>query len=222
MAGSKFQQGGFRDGIRDLLPWAPTVIAVGALLFMLLVTMVRLYPGKRPDDIALDPVPPLPPPPQTAVVEPSPIKTSFSYAVPPSPTTRPPYSRKPVSWSPSSPPPTHRPATTRPPAPTVTGRYGIVGTYDAEFIGEVAISNVTDVPRDWVVSLRFPDNVGDLRTSWVESAPQATLTRSGDSYVWHSGVPVNARSSVLLRFQFARTGTGDRPTTCTVNATRCG
>jgi hypothetical protein len=73
-----------------------------------------------------------------------------------------------------------------------------------------------------VVVLRFPDSVGPLYTSWVEGAPQATLTRSGQTYVWHSGVPVGGRSSVPLRFQFARHGGGMSPSLCTVNGIACG
>lgn len=83
------------------------------------------------------------------------------------------------------------------------------------------VSNPTSAATDWVVELRFPSNVGDLRTSWVESAPQATLSRSGSTYIWRSGVPVNPGSSVALRFQFARTGAGDRPASCEVNNAPC-
>ncbi|WIM99909.1 cellulose binding domain-containing protein [Actinoplanes oblitus] len=223
MAGSKRREGGFREGVRHLLPWAPTVVGVGALLFMLLVTMFRLSPAERDDDTALGPVLPPPAPRETVVVTPSPAGPR-----PSSPAARSAHSRRPVIWSPSSATPAPRsttpaprPTTTRAPAAAVTGRYGVVGTYDTEFIGEVAISNATGEPRDWTVTLRFPDNVGDLRTSWVESAPQATLSRSGDSFVWRSGVPVGAGSTVVLRFQFARTGTGDRPAACTVNTSRC-
>ncbi|GAA4606397.1 hypothetical protein BJY16_005811 [Actinoplanes octamycinicus] len=219
MARSGFREGGFRDGVRDLLPWAPTVVGVSVLLSMLVLTLIRLSPAEHRDDLTLDPVPPPSPPLKTAIVAPSPAATTPSSARPP--VTRSAYSRRPVTWSPSTATPSPRPTTTRPAPPAVTGRYGVVGTYDAEFIGEVTISNVTGEPRDWTVTLRFPANVGDLRTSWVESAPQATLSRSGDTFVWRSGVPVEPRSSVVLRFQFARTGTGDRPATCTVNATRC-
>jgi len=39
--------------------------------------------------------------------------------------------------------------------------------------------------------------------------------------VWSSGVPVGAHGEALLRFHFARSGTGDKPTTCTANGVTC-
>lgn len=121
-------------------------------------------------------------------------------------------------------PTTQRPTptrTTQSPASPVTGRYRVIDSFGDGFIGEVLVGNDSDQDRDWVVRLRFPSNVGELVTSWVESAPQATLTRSGATYVWTSGVPVSAHGEALLRFHFARSGTGDRPTTCTVNGASC-
>jgi hypothetical protein len=103
----------------------------------------------------------------------------------------------------------------------VSGRYRVLNSYVDSFIGEVLVSNSSSSPHDWVVQLRFPSNVGSLRTSWVESQPQATLTRSGQTFIWTSTVPVGAGSSVALRFQFARTGTNSNPATCTVNGTAC-
>jgi hypothetical protein len=103
----------------------------------------------------------------------------------------------------------------------VTGRYRVVSSFADGFIGEVLIVNTTDRDRNWTARLRFRDNVGELRTSWVESAPQATLTTAGAEFVWISGVPVPARSEVALRFHFSRTGSGDRPRTCTVNGAAC-
>jgi hypothetical protein len=114
-----------------------------------------------------------------------------------------------------------RPATT-PPEITVTGSYRVVDSFGDGFIGEVQVVNTTARDRGWTVRLRFPDNVGALRTSWVESAPQASVSTAGDTFVWTSGVPVRARSSVALRFHFARSGSGERPRACTVNGTACG
>jgi hypothetical protein len=69
--------------------------------------------------------------------------------------------------------------------------------------------------------MRFPGTVGRLITSWVESAPQATLTVSGQTYTWRSSVPVPSGSSVPLRFHFVRSGTGNFPATCTANGSPC-
>lgn len=73
----------------------------------------------------------------------------------------------------------------------------------------------------WMVVLRFPGTVGRLITFWVECAPQASLTSSGQTYTWRSGVPVPAGSSVPLRFHFACSGTGDVRVTCTANGEPC-
>jgi hypothetical protein len=103
----------------------------------------------------------------------------------------------------------------------VSGRYRVLNSFVDSFIGEVLVSNSSSSPHDWSVRLRFPSNVGNLRTSWVESQPQATLTRSGQTFIWTSTVPVNAGSSVALRFQFDRGGTNSNPDTCTVNGASC-
>jgi hypothetical protein len=97
----------------------------------------------------------------------------------------------------------------------------VLNSYVDSFIGEVLVSNSSSSPHDWSVRLRFSSNVGNLRTSWVESQPQATLTRSGQTFIWTSTVPVNAGSSVALRFQFDRSGTNSNPVTCTVNGANC-
>ena len=127
-----------------------------------------------------------------------------------------------------------RPATARPPAArtvrppvvprptvTVTGTYRVMSSYVDGFIGEVLVTNRSTTAVNWTVTLRFPGTVGQLYTSWVESAPQATLSASGQTYTWRSGVPVPVGSSVPLRFQFARSGSGNFPTTCTVNGAPC-
>ena len=138
-------------------------------------------------------------------------------AVPSATEIRPSRTRRPVTWTPSA---VARP--TSPAAvPTVTGHYRVTAPYDREFIGEVLVTNTGGQPENWVVELTFPDDVGDLRTSWVESQPQPTLTRSGDRYIWRSGVPVGPGASHALRFQYAHTGTGGRPRSCTVNGSPC-
>lgn len=82
----------------------------------------------------------------------------------------------------------------------MTGTYRVLNSYDDAFIAEVLVSNGGRTAVNWTVVLRFPGTVGRLITSWVESAPQASLTSSGQTYTWRSGVPVPAGSSVPLRF----------------------
>ena len=118
--------------------------------------------------------------------------------------------------------PTSAARTSRPSVGPVSGRYRVVDSYDDAFIGEVLVTNTSGGNRDWWVELRFPARVEDLITSWVESAPQATLHRSGPAFVWTSRVPVPAGGAVALRFHFSRTGSGDLPSVCTVNEAACG
>ncbi|MDG4831880.1 cellulose binding domain-containing protein [Solwaraspora sp. WMMD1047] len=110
-----------------------------------------------------------------------------------------------------------------PPAapPTVTGHYQLMASYDDSFIGEVVLRNVSGVDRQWTVELRFPAGVGELRTFWVESAPQATLRRSGGLFIFTSTVALPAGSSVPLRFHIDRTGAANAPSDCRVNGTAC-
>lgn len=96
-----------------------------------------------------------------------------------------------------------------------------MNSYDDAFIGEVLVANGARQDQEWTVVLRFPSTVGQLVTSGVESAPQAALSVSGQTYTWRSGVPVPAASSVPLRFHFTRMGTGNFPATCTVNGSPC-
>ncbi|GGN71690.1 hypothetical protein GCM10010112_39240 [Actinoplanes lobatus] len=224
MRKTAFREGGFREGLEESLPWLPIIVAVGLLLFMVLLTGLRLL-SPDPDDVTVEAVPgftlpaPLRPAAVTSSAAPAPSVTGSR-----SPAVRPSFTRLPVR-TPSTRPSTRPPAVGRPsspaPTPTVTGVYRVMAPYDREFIGEVLVTNSGAAPADWVVELVFPDEVGELRTSWVESAPQATLSRSGDRYIWRSGAPVAAGSSAPLRFQYAHTGTGGQPSSCTVNGAPC-
>jgi cellulose binding protein with CBM2 domain len=222
----------FRPDRRDWAVWLPTLLGVGVLLMMLALAAHRLV-SPPPDGTTVVPAPITPYPPQPAATTPPMIPAPATTSTSPDPQatseppSRPSSSRPSSSGPPSSGPssrPSSRPSRTSrpaPPPPPVTGRYRVVDSFGDGFIGEVLVGNTTGAPADWVVALRFPGNVGALRASWVESAPQATLTREGDSFVWRSGVPVPGKSSVALRFHFARQGTGDRPSSCTVNAATC-
>lgn len=200
--------------LRQMLPWVPTVLGVCALIVLLVITATRF--GSPPEASPVPPAQPfLPIPAPTATLSPTPAASSTS--------ERP---DRQVTVS-ASPRPARTSARATTPAPTtpapgpVNGRYRVVDSFDDAFIGEVLVTNSSGRDRDWRVDLRFPAAVGELITSWVESAPQATLQRSGDSFLWSSGVPVPARGQVALRFHFSRTGSGNRPATCTVNGTPC-
>ncbi|MBO3741264.1 cellulose binding domain-containing protein [Actinoplanes flavus] len=223
MRKTAFREGGFREGLAESLPWLPIVIAVGLLLFMVVLTGFRLLSPDREDvTVGAAPGRTLPAPLRPAAVTSSAPTPAPSAPGARSPVVRPSYTRLPVR-TPSTRPSTRPPAVARPssPAPTVTGAYRVMAPYDREFIGEVLVTNAGAAPADWVVELVFPDEVGELRTSWVESAPQPTLSRSGDRYIWRSGAPVAAGSSAPLRFQYAHTGTDGRPSSCTVNGSPC-
>lgn len=62
-----------------------------------------------------------------------------------------------------------------------TAIYRLRNSYDDSFIGEVLVSNPTTGVRHWSLQITFADNVGELRTFWVESAPQATMSTTGRS-----------------------------------------
>ncbi len=197
-------------------------------LALLAVLLLLLLPGSRRENGTLPPPPPpfLPAPGAAAPATSAPVASAPAI---PAPATSGPATSRPATPAPAtSSPVTRSPAATgpaaRPPSPqvTVTGRYRVVESFPDGFIGEVLVVNSTGSDRGWTVRLRFPDDVGALRTSWVEAAPQASLSTSGDTFTWSSGVPVPARSSVALRFHFARPGSDERPRTCTVNGAACG
>lgn len=229
----------FRPDIRQWLVWIPTAIGIG-LLIGILVTFARLaFLPPRPSDAGSLPEPVVAVFPST-----SPVATSS----PRTPAGGSPVARTTVTVAahgqgssvpphgvtPSPGPPVKAPGSRRPPKPRptwsrtrlpqatpVTGQFAVFNVWDDGFIGGVQIGNDSDQPSDWVVELRFPDDVGWLDASWVEGAPAATMTRDGRTYIWHSGVPVGPRSTVPLRFQFHRHGDGMSPSLCTVNGTAC-
>jgi len=192
------------------MPWVPTGVGIGLLASMLITTLVR---------------PPEPTTPNAARVPPAPPAVATAAPPSPSPSTAP--ESPSAAPSPSSPrPSTGSPAPSRvaawsTEAPDLTGRYRVVQSYRDGFIGEVLITNTGRTDRDWVVRMRFPSTVGDLRTSWVESDPQPSLTKVDGVFVWRSGAPVRAGGTVLLRFQFSRDSGTAVPVTCTVDEAPC-
>ena len=112
------------------------------------------------------------------------------------------------------------PRTTAPP-PAVTGRFQVIDSYGDSFAGEVLLTNTATDARSWKVSLAFPSNVGGLRVSCLEGQPQPTLARRGRTYTWTATVMLSAGSTAQLRFHFDRSGSGQTPSSCTVNGSRC-
>jgi len=205
-----------RETAPNLVFWLPTFAGVLVLIAVLIFTVLRLYDspeaaaGQLPQPIA-----PFQPPapasflPQTVASESS------------GPASAPGSAAGDRSTRPASSPTPSR--TARPPtsAPVVFGTYRVLDSYGDNFIGEVLVTNTSPQDQNWTVTLRMPGTVGRLNTSWVEGAPQATLSTSGATYTWRSGVPVPSRSSVPLRFQFFRSGTENHATTCTTNGVAC-
>jgi Cellulose binding domain len=215
------------------VPWLLPLVGVCLLTALLIATGLRFANGRHSRTHLL-PLPSLPaamsdPVPTTSTSAGSPSPSAADDPVPGSPSPGSPSNGSPSNGSAAPPvsrsarPTTHRTtAPAPPPAPaTVTGRYLVLNSYQDAFIAEVLVGNVSDRPRNWTVQLDFPGTVGTLVTSWVESAPQATLKRVGTAYRWTAGVPVEAHSSVALRFHFKRSGTGNLPLTCAVNGTAC-
>ena len=206
--------------LRELLPWAPTALGVCVLIVLLIIAATRFTADPAPQ--AVPPAQPflqIPAPAIPPAGSPSPAFSEPAPSSPPPATSKRPLPDRQVT----APTPTRTSSKPRPrPAPgPVGGRYRVIDSYGDAFIGEVLVTNTSGQDRDWRVVLRFPPAVGELITSWVESAPQATLQRSGQTYTWTSGVPVPARSSVALRFHFSRSGSGNLPTTCTANSEAC-
>lgn len=209
-----------RETAPNLVFWLPTFAGVLVLLAALIFTVMRLYDspeaaaGQLPQPIA-----PFQAPTPASVL---PQLVDASSSAPASSGEKP----APSGETPAQPTvgPTATPSrTARPPtsAPAVFGTYRVLDSYGDNFIGEVLVTNKSQQDQNWTVTLRLPSTVGKLNTSWVEGAPQATLSTSGATYTWRSGVPVPGGSSVPLRFQFFRSGTGNYPTTCTTNGTAC-
>ncbi|MET0491541.1 MAG: cellulose binding domain-containing protein [Actinoplanes sp.] len=205
--------------VRELLPWLPTAAGVCGLVALLIFAAVQFTSTPEvPVTAAPAPAAPYLPPYSPPSFTPSPLPSLP--LPPPSPPVPPPGTIAPVTSPAPRPSVTSSktPAATRPPA--LTGAYRVVESFGDGFIGEVLIRNASGRDLDWRADLRFPD-ADRLITSWVESAPQATLTRSGNRFVWSSGVPVPAGGEVALRFHFGREGTVDRPASCLVNGTTC-
>jgi hypothetical protein len=104
---------------------------------------------------------------------------------------------------------------------TVAGRYGVENSFGDSFIGQVRLTNPTAQSRSWTAVLAFPANVGSLRAFWIDGQAQPALSQSGRTFTWTSSVPLAAGSTIALKFDFNRSGSGDTPSTCAVNGASC-
>ncbi|MEU5531607.1 cellulose binding domain-containing protein [Micromonospora chersina] len=105
-----------------------------------------------------------------------------------------------------------------PPAPPVTGRYGVVNSFDGGFIGEVRLVNTAGTARGWTVRLTFPR--GRLVAAWVSGAEQGSGDFTDGVFTYRSGVDLAPGASVPLQFHFEQTGT-TKPTSCAVDGAAC-
>jgi hypothetical protein len=225
-------------------PWVPVLVGVLVMVGLFVVAFASILARETPVGPSSADRPAVPvapggdggPAPATAPPTPPPgAATGTAVAAPPPPSlslsTRVPSAAGSVAARPGPPPPpappprAGRPPATRTTAPVpvsgVRGRYRVMDSYQDSFIGEVLVTNTSGAPVTWTVELRFPSNVGALRTAWVESAPQATMRRSGSAYVFTGSVPLAAGASVPLRFHFERSGSDSYPSSCTANGSAC-
>ncbi|WFE31089.1 cellulose binding domain-containing protein [Micromonospora sp. WMMD975] len=212
-------------------PW----ILVGAGVVVMVVLLVvalgavrgrRTFPAQGPTDPAMS-LPGLPVAPATspAVTGGAPGAASRPVAPGLSPRSTVLPARPTPAASTGSPRGDVRPAPPAPPSPpppaprsAVTGRYGVVNTFDGGFIGEVLLVNTGRSAHGWTVRLTFPR--GRLVTAWVEGAEQGPFGFDGRVFTYRSGVDLGAGASVPVRFHFEQTGT-TRPDGCTVDGVSC-
>jgi hypothetical protein len=206
-------------------PWI--VVSIGVIVMVvLLVVALGSVRGRRTfaeapapaPTMSLPPVPVTTPsapaattrPPASAAGPVVPGLSPRSTVLPARPTPRPSASAGGGSIRPAAPPPA---------APTpVTGRYGVVSSFDGGFIGEVRLVNATGAARDWTVRLAFPR--GRLVAVWVSGAEQGRARFDDGVLTYRSGVDLAPGASVALQFHFERTGT-TRPSSCTVDDVAC-
>jgi hypothetical protein len=196
--------------IEALLPWGPVLVGIGILIGLMISVFVvpasNVSPGLP--DLAIPPAAPdqTEPPPDNREEGPRylvPEAYEVQYSpLPPSPTPSP------------SPPPA-------PPAAVLAGAYELEEVYHGVFIGALTIANESAVAGDWTVELAYGRDVGRLNTFWVDGTPQPTLDVDDGRLVFTSAVDVPARSSVVLKLHFDKSGFDISPKVCTVNGDDC-
>jgi hypothetical protein len=215
-------------GKPGVLSWLPTVLGVCALISFTIVTIMRLTPWPRQQAALPPPAPAFTLPgttsgpqlpvsllPQDSSAVTNPPRTDPAASAGPSrtPVTRPVVTTTPPRTTPAAPP--------APTTVTVSGTYGVDNSFGDSFIGRVALTNGTGSAHGWTATLVFPNNVGSLRTFWVDGQQQPTLQQSGRTFTWTSVVSLSPSQTIQLKFDFNRTGSGDTPSTCRVNGVTC-
>ncbi|MFI5838035.1 cellulose binding domain-containing protein [Micromonospora sp. NPDC051300] len=208
-------------------PWI--LVAIGVIVMVVLLAVAlgsvrgrRTFPTQGPTDPAMS-LPGLPVAPATS---PTGVGTASSPAARPvapglSPRSTVLPARPTPAASTGTPRGDVRPASPAPPRPAppsaMTGRYGVVNTFDGGFIGEVLLVNTGRSAHGWTVRLTFPR--GRLVTAWVEGAEQGTFGFDGGVFTYRSGVDLAAGASVPVRFHVEQAGT--RPDSCAVDGATC-
>lgn len=205
-------------------PWI--VVSIGVIVMVVLLVVAlgsvrgrRTFAEAPPPDptMSLPQVPVTTPaapagttrPPASAAGPVAPGLSPRSTVLPARPTPRP---------SPSAGGPTSRPAPQPIAPPAVTGRYGVVSSFDGGFVGEVRLVNTAGTARGWTVRLAFPR--GRLVAAWVSGAEQGSGRFTDGVLTYRSGADLAPGASVALQFHFERTGT-TRPSSCAVDGAAC-
>ncbi|MDG4799822.1 cellulose binding domain-containing protein [Micromonospora sp. WMMD980] len=211
-------------------PWILVAAGVVVMVVLLVVALGsvrgrRAHPAQGPTDPAMS-LPGLPVAPATTTAVPPAASGTAARPVAPglSPRSTVLPARPTPAVSTGSPRGDVRPAppapSPPPPAPSsaVTGRYGVVSTFDGGFIGEVLLVNTGRSAQGWTVRVTFPR--GRLVTAWVEGAEQGPFGFDGRVFTHRSGVDLAAGASVPVRFHVEATGT-TRPDACAVDGVAC-
>lgn len=104
----------------------------------------------------------------------------------------------------------------------VAGAYQLTQDWVDGFIGAVQLSNSTNAPQSWQVTLVFPDNVKDLQARWISGGPgEATVSRAGQTVTFAGQQPLPAGTQIALHFQFTKAAGSPNPRECSVNGRPC-
>jgi hypothetical protein len=107
--------------------------------------------------------------------------------------------------------------TARPAQAALTATYAVGSSWDTGFIGAVRVRNVSAVPQNWAIAVRW-DGAAGVR---ITQAWNASLSRRGDVTVL-SGGPLAPGATQNLGFEATKQVTGPvRPASCTVNGSWC-
>ncbi|PZV90809.1 hypothetical protein SAMN05443287_11230 [Micromonospora phaseoli] len=219
-------------------PWVVVLVGTAVLAVLLVVAALSFRGPERPAAWAPGPPMVLPAPAATTgestetgsrttapVAPPASVSPSISDSssgssaqqVDPSPVESAPV-RSDGTRSPSAPAPTQ----SSPAADTgvVSASYRLQDSDAGSFEAQLVVRNGTGRSSDWQVELRFNSGVSGIRAS---SGPGVSVTIKGGGWYLLSGtgqLGAGAQQSVYLRF--TRTGGGEYPALCTVNAAACG